>query len=140
MGITCQGSASPATVNVPYDHLVVAVGTQPNTFGIPGVEENALFLKELDHGLAVRERILDQLERAVIEHAAGRFEEVRRLLTIAVVGGGPTGVEFAAEVADLVHSDLKRSFPTVAYKMNVILVEAQSELLSMFEKPIGQHV
>eukprot|EP00928_Gymnodinium_smaydae_P051733 TRINITY_DN3534_c0_g2_i1.p1 TRINITY_DN3534_c0_g2~~TRINITY_DN3534_c0_g2_i1.p1 ORF type:complete len:569 (-),score=72.59 TRINITY_DN3534_c0_g2_i1:326-2032(-) len=136
--IECQDNG--LSLNVPYDHLVVAVGTQPNTFGIPGVKENAMFLKELDHGLAVRQRILNRLERAVVAHAAGRPDEVRRLLTVAVVGGGPTGVEFAAEVADLINSDVKRSFPTVADQLNVTLVEAQSELLGMFEKSIGEHV
>merc|ERR1719230_45843 len=78
--VTCEGNG--VSMDLPYDHLVCAVGTQPNTFGIPGVQENALFLKELDHGLAVRERILDQLERAMIAHAAGRLDEVRRLLNI----------------------------------------------------------
>merc|ERR1711957_552915 len=99
-----------------------------------------MFLKELDHALAVRHRILDRLERAMIAHAAGRMDEVRRLLSIVVVGGGPTGVEFAAEVADLINSDLKRSFPLVAGEMRLTLVEAQSELLTMFQKSIGDHV
>jgi NADH:ubiquinone reductase (non-electrogenic) len=136
--VTCQDSET--TLNIPYDHLVIAVGAQPNTFGIPGVEEHAMFLKELDQGMAVRQRILDRLERAVIAHSAGQTDEVKRLLTIAVVGGGPTGVEFAAEVADFVNSDVKRSFPMVSEHLKVTLVEAQVDLLSMFDKSIGDHV
>jgi len=136
--ISCEGHG--ISVDLPYDHLVCAVGAQPNTFGIPGVQENAMFLKELDHGLSVRHRILDRLERAMIEHTAGRMDEVRRLLSIVVVGGGPTGVEFAAEVADLMNSDLKRSFPVVADQIRLTLVEAQSELLTMFQKSICEHV
>jgi NADH:ubiquinone reductase (non-electrogenic) len=136
--VTCEDGEM--TARIPYDHLVVAVGTQPNTFGIPGVQQHALFLKELDHGLVVRQRLLDQLEKAVLAHATGRFDEVRRLLTIAVVGGGPTGVEFAGEVADLVNSDLVRSFPAVAHQISVTLVEAQPDVLAMFEKSIGEHV
>jgi len=136
--ISCEGHG--ISVDLPYDHLVCAVGAQPNTFGIPGVQENAMFLKELEHGLSVRHRILDRLERAMLAHAAGRMDEVRRLLSIVVVGGGPTGVEFAAEVADLMSSDLKRSFPVVADQIRLTLVEAQSELLTMFQKSICEHV
>jgi len=76
----------------------------------------------------------------MLAHAAGRMDEVRRLLSIVVVGGGPTGVEFAAEVADLMSSDLKRSFPVVADQIRLTLVEAQSELLTMFQKSICEHV
>lgn len=127
-------------LKISYDHLVIAVGTQPNTFGIPGVEENAMFLKELDHGLSVRKRILERLEQAMLAHAAGCQEEVSRLLSIAVVGGGPTGVEFAAEVIDFVNSDVKHSFPTVADKLQVTLVEALPQILPMFDGEIGQKV
>jgi len=136
--LLCQDSET--RLDVPYDHLVVAVGAQPNTFGIPGVQEHAMFLKELDHGLAVRQRILGQMERANIAHLAGRPEEVRKLLSIAVVGGGPTGVEFAAEVADFINSDMKRSFPDVADNLQVTLVEALPQLLPMFDKSIGESV
>jgi len=127
-------------LDVPYDHLVVAVGAQPNTFGIPGVQENAMFLKELKHGLAVRERILDRLEHATIAFWAGRHEDVSRLLSIAVVGGGPTGVEFAAELADFVNTDVKKSFPKVADKIKISLIEALPGLLPMFTQDIGEHV
>lgn len=127
-------------LDVPYDHLVIAVGAQPNTFGIPGVQDHAMFLKELDHGMAVKTRILQQLERANIAQIAGRVEEVEKLLSVAVVGGGPTGVEFAAEVADFINTDVRRSFPSIADKMKVTLIEALPQLLPMFDKSIGDNV
>jgi NADH:ubiquinone reductase (non-electrogenic) len=127
-------------IEVPYDHLVIAVGTQPNTFGIAGVQENALFLKELNHGTEVRKKLLERLEQASIAQKAGNNEDVDRLLTVAVVGGGPTGVEFCAELADFISTDIKRSFPNVAHKMKVHLVEALPGLLSMFDPKIGEHV
>jgi len=127
-------------LKVPYDHLVVAVGAQPNTFGISGVQENAMFLKELDHATAVRQRILERLEQASIAHWAGRPEDVAKLLSIAIVGGGPTGVEFAAELADFVNKDVKRSFPQIASQLKVTLVEALPGLLPMFDPSIGEHV
>lgn len=123
-----------------YDHLVVAVGAQPNTFGIPGVAENAFFMKEMEHGRAVRKEMLDVIERADVEMAAGRVENVKKLLNFVVVGGGPTGVEFCGEVADFITQDLKRRYPKVADYFNITLVEALPGLLTMFHKSVGQYV
>lgn len=136
--LLCQDSET--ALKIPYDHLVVAVGAQPNTFGIPGVEEHAMFLKELDHGLAVRQRILAQMERANVAYLAGRNDDVRKLLSIAVVGGGPTGVEFAAEVADFINTDVKTSFPNIADELQVTLIEALPQLLPMFKPSVGNNV
>lgn len=132
----CEGAG--ISLDIPYDHLVVAVGAQPNTFGIPGVQEHALFLKELDHGLKVRQRILERLEQAEIARLAGKDTEVSKLLSVVVVGGGPTGVEFAAEIADFVRSDVKHSFPHVWDKLQVSVVEALPALLPMFDDSIGK--
>lgn len=123
-----------------YDHLVVAVGAQPNTFGIPGVAENAFFMKEIEHGRAVRKEMLDVIERADVEMAAGRVENVKKLLNFVVVGGGPTGVEFCGEVADFISQDLKRRYPKVADYFKITLVEALPGLLTMFHKSIGGYV
>jgi NADH:ubiquinone reductase (non-electrogenic) len=127
-------------IEVPYDHLIVAVGAQPNTFGIQGVQEHAMFLKELNHGTIVRQRILDRLEQASIAYRAGRHEDVSRLLSVAIVGGGPTGVEFAAELADFIKRDVTRSFPTIASQLKVTLIEALPQLLPMFTSEIGDNV
>lgn len=99
-----------------------------------------MFLKELTDGTKVRKRILERLEQASIAHRAGRPEEVKRLLSVAIVGGGPTGVEFAAELADFINTDVKRSFPDVASHFKVSLIEALPGILPMFDKTIGQHV
>eukprot|EP00747_Dinoflagellata_sp_TGD_P167395 gnl/TRDRNA2_/TRDRNA2_191745_c0_seq1.p1 gnl/TRDRNA2_/TRDRNA2_191745_c0~~gnl/TRDRNA2_/TRDRNA2_191745_c0_seq1.p1 ORF type:complete len:571 (-),score=91.74 gnl/TRDRNA2_/TRDRNA2_191745_c0_seq1:271-1983(-) len=136
--LKCEGSGS--AVDIPYDHLIISVGTQPNTFGIPGVQENAMFLKELDHGLAVRQKILERLEEAEFARLEGDEAKVKRLLSVVVVGGGPTGVEFCAELADFVAVDVKRSFPKVAGELQVTLVEALPNLLNMFKDSVGTHV
>ena len=52
------------TLELPYDELVVSVGCEPNTFGTPGVMEHGLFLKEIEHGQAVQNRVLSCLESA----------------------------------------------------------------------------
>ncbi len=79
-----------------YDILVVAVGSENNTFNTPGVEEHAHFLKELIDARRIRSAISDAFESAMTPSQT--VEEKKRLLHFVVVGGGPTGVEFAAEV------------------------------------------
>ena len=79
-----------------YDILVVAVGAENNTFNIPGVQEHAHFLKEVLDARRIRSAISDAFESAMIPSQS--IEEKKRLLHFVVVGGGPTGVEFAAEV------------------------------------------
>ena len=79
-----------------YDYLVVAIGSENNTFNTPGVEEHAHFLKEILDARRIRSAISDAFESAMIPSQTE--EERKRLLHFVVVGGGPTGVEFAAEV------------------------------------------
>ena len=95
-----------------YDKLVIAVGAEPNTFGIPGVKEHALFLKEAEDSAKLHARLLCNLEQAAAlmrhgdKHSDRCQREIDRLLKVFVVGGGPTGVELAAELADFAHSDV----------------------------------
>jgi NADH:ubiquinone reductase (non-electrogenic) len=79
-----------------YDILVVAIGSENNTFNTPGVQEHAHFLKEVLDARRIRSAISDAFESAMIPTQT--IEEKKRLLHFVVVGGGPTGVEFAAEV------------------------------------------
>src|SRR5437870_3016285 len=82
------------------------VGCVTNTFGVPGVSEHALFLKELNDARRIRERLICNLERAALPGVGD--EERRRLLHFVAVGAGPTGVRFAAELYDLLVTDLPR--------------------------------
>ena len=79
-------------LELPYDKLVIAVGAQPNTFGIPGVQENALFLKEAEDSAKLHARLLSNLERASAALACGECNQVvDALLTVVVVGRRPDG-------------------------------------------------
>jgi NADH:ubiquinone reductase (non-electrogenic) len=80
-----------------YDVLVVAIGSENNTFNTPGVEEHAHLLKEIPHARRIRSVISDAFESAMTP--AQSDEERKRLMHFVVVGGGPTGIEFAAEVS-----------------------------------------
>jgi NADH:ubiquinone reductase (non-electrogenic) len=127
-------------VTLDYDHLIVSVGAQPNTFGIPGVDKYGRFLKEVEHGRVVRKELLDIVDRADVARAAGNMDKVKQLLNIVVVGGGPTGVEFCGELSDFIRGDLKNRFPKMEQHFKVTLVEALPGLLTMFHKSIGSYV
>ncbi|KYQ89249.1 pyridine nucleotide-disulfide oxidoreductase [Tieghemostelium lacteum] len=120
-----------------YDHLIVGVGADNQTFGIPGVRENSCFLKEINDTRVIRDRILDCLETA--SYPGQPEKEIDRLLNFVVVGGGPSGVEFTAELKDFLHSDLLRTYP-LAKRINVTLVEALPHILNVFDKKIVDHV
>ncbi|KAF2822282.1 FAD/NAD(P)-binding domain-containing protein [Ophiobolus disseminans] len=112
---------------VPFDMLVVGVG-------IPGVRENGLFLKEVGDAQRIRARIMDCCETATFKDQSE--EEKKRLLHMVVVGGGPTGVEFAGELQDFFHSDLKKWLPEIKDNFHVTLVEALPNVLPMFSKQL----
>ena len=91
-------TATSSKVTIPYDYLVYAVGAENQTFGIKGVKEYACFLKELKDADRIRRKLLDCIETAAF---AGQTEdEIERLMHMVVVGGGPTGVEYAGELHD----------------------------------------
>ena len=92
-GVTAPGQPQQhADMSFPYDKLIIAVGAQPATFGIPGVHQHALFMKEVDDGAIAQQRILGCLERAdALVHAGVSDAEIAKLLHFVVVGGGPTG-------------------------------------------------
>lgn len=119
---------------VPFDLLVVGVGAENATFGIPGVREHSCFLKEVGDAQKIRTRIMDCVETATFKDQPP--EEVQRLLHMVVVGGGPTGVEFAGELQDFFEEDLKKWIPEIKDNFNVTLVEALPNVLPMFSKQL----
>ncbi|KAL1988972.1 hypothetical protein VTN96DRAFT_6961 [Rasamsonia emersonii] len=119
---------------VPFDMLVVAVGAENATFGIPGVKEHSCFLKEVGDAQKIRKRIMDCVETAMFKDQTE--DEVKRLLHMVVVGGGPTGVEFAGELQDFFEEDLKKWIPEIQDNFHVTLVEALPNVLPMFSKQL----
>ncbi|KAF2140544.1 uncharacterized protein K452DRAFT_230359 [Aplosporella prunicola CBS 121167] len=126
-----------SATEVPFDMLVVGVGAENATFGIPGVREHGLFLKEVGDAQRIRKRIMDCCETAIFKDQDP--EEVKRLLHMVVVGGGPTGVEFAGELQDFFNDDLKKWIPDIKENFNVTLVEALPNVLPMFSKQLIEY-
>ncbi|KIX08768.1 uncharacterized protein Z518_03425 [Rhinocladiella mackenziei CBS 650.93] len=122
---------------IPFDMLVVGVGAENATFGIPGVREHACFLKEVGDAQKIRKQIMDCVETATFKDQSP--EEIKRLLHMVVVGGGPTGVEFAGELQDFFQEDLQKWVPQIKNDFHVTLVEALPNLLPMFSKQLIEY-
>ncbi|CCC68108.1 hypothetical protein NCAS_0B00240 [Naumovozyma castellii] len=125
------------SAEVKYDYLITAVGAEPNTFGIPGVEKYGNFLKEIPHSLQIRKKFAANLDQANMLPPGD--PERKRLLSIVVVGGGPTGVETAGELQDYVNEDLRKFLPSLADEVQIHLVEALPIVLNMFEKKLSSY-
>ncbi|KAG9288045.1 hypothetical protein G9A89_017640 [Geosiphon pyriformis] len=121
---------------VPYDKLVIAVGSRPITHGIEGVE-HCHFLKTINDARKLRKNILDNFEKASLPNVPPN--DRKRLLSFVVCGGGPTGVEFAAELYDFLTEDLvKYQFPKVLRKeVQVSIIQSQDHILNTYDAKIS---
>lgn len=97
--------------------------------GIPGVKEHSCFLKEVGDAQQIRKNIMDCVETAIFKDQSP--EEIKRLLHMVVVGGGPTGVEFAGELQDFFDYDLRKWVPEITDNFHVTLVEALPNVRNM---------
>ncbi len=122
--------------DIAYDFLILAAGSAHSYFGHDEWEKPAPGLKTLDDALRVRRRMLLAFERA--ERAADPAER-RRLLTFAVVGGGPTGVELAGAVAEIARHTLKQEFRAIEPgTARIVLIEAGPRILPSFPESLQE--
>lgn len=105
--VTTSRHLDGARFELPYDELVLALGTIQNTEAYPGLAEHAFKLKTFADCFALRNHLLEMLELADVEPSE---EERRRLLTFFVAGGGFSGTELAGELADFLRLTLKREY------------------------------
>ena len=120
-----------------YDYLVLAAGSRTNFFNIPGIEQHAFDLKNLHQAEELRNHILLLFERAAREP-----DRLRRkaLLTFIIVGGGPTGVEFAGALQELSQHVLSLDYPEIApEETRIILIEAAASLLSAMPPELSEY-
>lgn len=120
------------TGTLPYDYLVLALGTESNFFGMQNVKQDALPMKTIDEALNLRNHLLLSMEEAVRAKdpaAKDRFQN------IVIAGGGPTGVELAGMLAELGRNIVRKEYPELTgFGSHLYLVDAGSELLSPMSK------
>ena len=121
--------------DINYDKLIVTVGCYSQTFGTPGVKEHAFFLKDVGDARRIRNRILACFEAAALPTTS--VEMKKQLLNFAVVGGGPTGIEFSAELHDLVVEDMRRLYPELIQYHNITVYDVAEKVLPMFDKKLA---
>ncbi|GIF44025.1 putative NADH dehydrogenase (NDH) [Actinoplanes xinjiangensis] len=115
---------------VPYDTLIVAAGTAQSYFGNDRFAEHTLSLKSIDDAVELRSRILTAFEMAEI---ATDPAEQARLLTFAIVGAGPTGVELAGQIAEIAHRTLPGEYRRIdPAQARIVLIDAADRVLPAF--------
>lgn len=110
-----------------FDFLILACGSVTNYFGLNNVAQHGFGLKSMDEAVAVRNQVLGMFELAVQEN---NVDQRRAMMTFAVVGGGPTGVELAGALSELIYTVLKKDYPTLNFKdARIMLLEASDKVL-----------
>lgn len=139
---------NPRQFYLPYDKLVISVGSNTNTHGVDGLE-HAHFLKTIADARSIRNHIMDNFERACLPTISD--EERRNLLSFVVAGGGPTGVEFASELFDMLQEDLTPyvlpfsvaidiKFPSILRNLvSVHIIQSQSHILNTYDEKISKY-
>ncbi|WP_144874222.1 NAD(P)/FAD-dependent oxidoreductase [Hyella patelloides] len=123
--------------NVSYDYLVLATGSQAKFLGVEGASEYALPMKTLDDAIKIRDRIINNFEQATI---CQDFDCRRQLLTIAIIGGGATGVELAGALIELAKGTLFKNYPTIKpQEFRIILIHSGARLLADFPHNLGEY-
>jgi NADH dehydrogenase len=132
--LTVRDPGSDEQVTLAYDQLVVAGGSDYSYFGHEEWRSVALEVKSLDSALEVRGRILHAFEAAELNP-----DEQAQWLTFLIVGGGPTGVEMAGQIAELARDTLPREYRAIDTRRGrVVLVETEDRVLSGFPRPLPE--
>jgi NADH dehydrogenase FAD-containing subunit len=150
---------SPNRIYVPYDKLIIAVGSTQATHGVDGLE-HCFQLKTIPDALAIRRRILGEMpfpdletKKLLFAHAISfpenfeaaslpttTSEERKRLLSFVVCGGGPTGIETAAEIYDLCQEDIVQYYPKVCREeVSIHVIQSREHILNTYSEAISKY-
>ncbi|HET9242279.1 MAG TPA: NAD(P)/FAD-dependent oxidoreductase [Gaiella sp.] len=125
------------TFEIGYERMVVALGSVPRTFPVPGLREHGHGFKDLADAIDLRNRLLRALESA-----AARLDndEAARDLSFVFVGAGYAGVEALAELHDLAHAAVRRFYPTLRdVRQRWVLVDAAPKILPEIPRKLGEY-
>ncbi|KAF8965277.1 hypothetical protein BDZ97DRAFT_1659142 [Flammula alnicola] len=133
---TNLSDGSRSNIYVPYDKLVIAVGSSSSTHGVAGLD-HCFQLKTIGDAQAIRRRIMDNFEMASLPTTSA--EERKRLLSFVICGGGPTGVETAAEIYDFCQEDIMNYFPKICREeVSIHVIQSRDHILNTYSEEISK--
>lgn len=122
---------------LPYDKLVIGVGSTTNPHGVKGLE-HCHFLKDISDARKIRNAVINNLEIASLPTTSD--QERRRLLSFVISGGGPTGVEFAAELYDMLNEDLTKFYPRLLRnEISVHVIQSRGHILNTYDEALSRY-
>lgn len=122
--------------NLTYDYLVLAIGVTNNYFGSETIEKHSLPMKSTAQAIHVRNRILESFEKAILTEDV---DKQKALMSIVIVGGGPTGVELSGAIAEMKNNVLFKDYPELDFNlMKIQLFEAGPRLLNGMSEKSGE--
>ena len=132
--VSLMGTQEKRGLTLPYDYLIIALGSQTNFFGMNELEKNAYTLKTLNDAVVLRNRVIDMLEQAENE---SNSELRKSLLTFIIVGAGFAGIETAGELYDFL-LDAGKHYPnTSKQNIRVVILEALPVILPGFNEKLA---
>jgi NADH dehydrogenase len=123
-----------SAVEVEYDYIVLATGSETNYFGVPGARECALPLKTLADAKHLKNHIIERFQEA---KRLNDEDEQRNMLRFVIVGGGPSGVEIAGELSDILNKELRDAFPTLKGLASVLIIDRGERVLAQAKEWFG---
>ncbi|KAG0650022.1 putative NADH dehydrogenase [Hyphodiscus hymeniophilus] len=132
-----KGSLPVGTFELGYDIVVIAPGCVNQTFGTPGVAENAFFLRTVKDAMSVAEKVRNCFEKASIPGLTD--QQQRELLHFVIVGAGPTGVEVSSELSDLCDGSYARLYPHLRGKVTIAVHDVAENVLSGFDTKLQEY-
>ncbi|ORX58687.1 FAD/NAD-P-binding domain-containing protein [Hesseltinella vesiculosa] len=120
-----------------YDKLVICVGAYSNTFGTKGVKEHGIFLKDISDAKKIRNRVLECFEYAAQPGVSPKEKAAK--LHFAIVGGGPTGIEFSAELCDFISEDMSRLYPELVKDTRISVYDVAEHILCSFDAKLSEY-
>ncbi len=116
---------------VSYDYLVLATGSKTNFFGVEGAEKYCMTMNDLEDARKIKNHILNRFEEAQL---VSEEDKKKQLLTFIIVGGGPSGVELAGEMGDILNGELRKIYPELYPLSSIHVVQGGAQLISVEEE------